>query len=42
MRKDLDPVKTSLILWGEVLGVLQLVTLKGDILCDHLNCTLKS
>jgi TetR/AcrR family transcriptional regulator len=39
IRKDLDPVKTSLILWGEVLGVLQLVTLKGDILFDHLNCS---
>jgi len=39
IRKDLDPVKTSLILWGEALGVLQLVTLKGDILCDQLNCT---
>jgi AcrR family transcriptional regulator len=39
IRNDLDPVKTSLILWGEVLGVLQLVTLKGDILCEAMKCS---
>ncbi|MCB0731850.1 MAG: TetR/AcrR family transcriptional regulator [Ignavibacteriae bacterium] len=39
IRADLDPVKTSLILWGEVLGVLQLVTLKGDILCEAMQCS---
>ncbi|MBK7103760.1 MAG: TetR/AcrR family transcriptional regulator [Ignavibacteriae bacterium] len=39
IRKDLDPEKTALILWGESLGVLQLVTLKGDILCNKMSCT---
>ena len=39
IRNDLDPAKTALILWGESLGVLQLVTLKGDILCTEMNCT---
>ncbi|MCB0749677.1 MAG: hypothetical protein KDC90_19630, partial [Ignavibacteriae bacterium] len=39
IRKDLDPVKTSLILWGETLGVLQLVTLKGNIICNEMDCT---
>lgn len=39
IRKDLDPEKTALILWGESLGVLQLVTLKGDILCNKMGCT---
>jgi len=39
IRKDLDPVKTSLVLWGESLGVLQLATLKADILCNEMQCT---
>ncbi|MFZ1292192.1 MAG: TetR/AcrR family transcriptional regulator [Melioribacteraceae bacterium] len=39
IRKDLDPVKTSLVLWGESLGVLQLATLKADILCNEMKCT---
>lgn len=36
---DLDPIKTSLVLWGESLGVLQLVTLKGDIICKEMDCS---
>jgi TetR/AcrR family transcriptional regulator len=39
IRNDLDPLKTSLVLWGESLGVLQLATLKGDILCNYMKCT---
>lgn len=32
IRKDLDPVMTSILLWGSTMGVLQLVRHKGEIL----------
>lgn len=34
LRKDLDPVKTSLVLWGEVMGVLQLMRYKGTMIAN--------
>lgn len=37
INKNLDPLKTSLILWGETLGVLQLVTLKSALLEKKMN-----
>jgi len=32
IRKGIDPQKTSLLLWAESMGVLQLVSLEGDML----------
>jgi AcrR family transcriptional regulator len=32
MRKNLDPVKTALLLWGESLGIMQLVTTQKETL----------
>ncbi len=32
IRKDLDPVLTAMILWGQTMGILQLVKNKGSVL----------
>ncbi len=32
IRKDIDPVKTSLLLWGQTMGVLQLIQMRGKSL----------
>lgn len=30
IRAELDPVKTAVILWGQISGLIQLISLKGD------------
>ena len=37
IRKNVDPVKTSLLLWGQTIGVLQLIQQKGDLLKKECN-----
>jgi AcrR family transcriptional regulator len=35
IRKDIDPFKTAIILWGQTTGMIQLVTSKGKHLEKH-------
>lgn len=37
IRKDLDPKKTSLLLWGETMGVLQLTSMRNNFLQDSFD-----
>ncbi len=39
IRKNIDPVKTSLLLWGQTIGVLQIIQQKGDSLKSECNTT---
>lgn len=35
IRADLDPVKTAVLLWGQTSGLIQLMSLKGDLLQQY-------
>jgi len=37
IRKDIEPMKTSLLLWAESMGVLQLVSMRGNFLEESFN-----
>lgn len=37
IRKDIDPAKTSLLLWAESMGVLQLVSMRANVLENSFN-----
>jgi TetR/AcrR family transcriptional regulator len=39
IRKDLDPAKLPIVLWGHAAGVLHLVKSKGKMLEDKFNCS---
>ena len=39
IRKDLDPVKLPIVLWGHSAGVLHLVKSKGKMLENKFNCS---
>lgn len=41
IRKNIDPVKTSLLLWGQTMGVLQVIEQKGESLKKECNTTPK-
>jgi hypothetical protein len=32
IRRDLHPMKTALVLWGQIAGLVQLVSSKGEIM----------
>ncbi len=39
IKSNIDPVKASLLLWGQTLGVLQLIQQKGDLLIEECKTT---
>jgi AcrR family transcriptional regulator len=35
IRNEIDPLKTAITLWGQSLGLIQLISVKGDLLSDQ-------